>query len=162
MSAVNLWEIKSFFKAKEDLYRIKQDMYAIKLACEITIFSRGDLTGDVYGFTYNGLEKATQLLVEFERKAAAFIEEANHLYRVLDSEDFKELTDGLEWVHLSVKDERHYVTSMYETIKQFFDKTHSNYNNFPAPKRKEASNTQSLFNLVAYASLFYTIFHIFK
>ena len=152
------YAINDFFSAKEEVKRVISEMDAIYKACDITVMCRGDLTGRVNGFTYAGMDQATKLLVEFEKKANEFEKARVNLKKELPLADFEFLTYSLS---NEVKYDRTDITQTYDSIKKFFDLTHDAYRQSPAPEVQKVSPVMNLVNLLAYVSLVYTVWHMF-
>lgn len=154
--AMSTWAVISFFRTKEELNKIVESVFNVKENCEMVVFHRGDLTGQMYGMSYNGLDEAAKLLVEFEKKLAELEKAKLELKEYFPAIDYERMTEFTSFDH-----ERKLITGWYEEIKEFFNLSHKYYDQYPAPKPIKTNSVQGLVNLAAYAALAYTVFHFF-
>lgn len=155
--AMSTYSINDFFSAQKELKEVVDKVWTIKEQCELVCFCRGDLSGRVYGWVSNGQEEAAKLLAEFERKASAFKEATAKLKKELPEPDFIFFTEYTD----SIDHDRKCIEGWYKEIQQFFDLSHKYYEQYPAPKCEKVSGLQNLILLAAYASLAYTVYHMF-
>ena len=153
--AMATYAVNDFFTTKYDMEKVVNEIWTIKEHCSLICFYRGDLTGQVHGMSYVGLEEAGKLLAEFERKAAEYKEARANLKKELPAPDYDFLVRDYD----SIDHHRKCITEWYEEIQQYFNLTHKHYNHYPAPKREKVSGLQNLIVLAAYASLAFTMYH---
>lgn len=149
------YPIKRFFRIKEELEKTVNDVWVIREHCSMVVAHRGDLTGDVYGLSYCGLEEAGKLLAEFERKVVEYREARKELEQVLSTADFEFIADTYD----SIDHHRTCIEKWFSEIQQFFNHTHEYYRQYPAPKPQKVSGLQNLIMLASYASLGYVAYH---
>lgn len=152
------YTIQHFYDAKRDVERCVAEMDAIRFACEITAMCRGDLTGRAYNTSYNGLEEATRLRVEFEKLIAEYKQTITKLQADIPAADFDSYTYS---VSTDPEGFRHDIEWSFEEIKKYFNLTHKYYESSPAPERAKTNSINNLVNLAAYAALIYTVWHMF-
>lgn len=153
--AMSTYAINDFYTTKRDLEKVVDDVWNIKENCEMVCFYHGDLTGDVYGMSYVGLEEAGKLLADFERNAEEYKKAREELKKAIPSPDY----DFIARDYDSIDHHRKCIQQYYEEISQFFNHTHKYYQQYPAPKANKVSGLQNVIVLAAYASLAFTVFH---
>lgn len=154
--AISTYVISDFFRAKEDIKRIVNEVWTIKHTCEMLCFWRGDMTGQKYGCSYIGIDEVPKLLVEFEQAVAGYDKCLAELKKSVPAADFESFT----YCAVYIKSDRELINHYYEEIKKYFDLTHKHYEQYPAPKREKVSAINNLINLAAYMSLIYTMWNI--
>lgn len=151
-----IYELSDFFQAKEDIEKVVNDVWVIKEHCLMVVLHRGDLTGQVYGSGYNGLEEAGKLLAEFERKVNDYMSAKQQLSECLPEKEYELFTN----THDSIKFKRERITKYFEEIQSYLTGSHEIYIEYPAPKPPQDSALHNVVMLAAYASLAFTIYHL--
>jgi len=149
--------IVSFYRSRRDLEKIVDQVWYIRERCAMVCFHRGDLTGIAYGMGYTGLDDAAKLLADFERQLSDLKERIAELKKALPAPDFECITE----YEMFFDGERKRIQLDYEEIRKYFNLTHENYQQYPAPQNKTVSKFQYFIHLAAYASLAYSIYHFF-